>query len=425
MLKFERFKLKNGLRLITHYDPGNPLASVDIHYHVGSRNDHPLQTGMAHLMEHLMFSGTPSVPSFDMVVQNAGGENNAFTTCDSTNYNITLPANNIGAALMLEADRMRHIKISKSNFELEKKVVLEEYKETCLNKPYGDSFHLLCQLAYKKHPYRWPTIGIDEKTIASLELQEARKFYQTFYQPSNAVLTVNSNIPSEDILAMVHLYFGNIKSMPKETLKYPKEPVQKKMHSSVAPRKTPADAIYMAFHMGSRLEFDFYVADVISDILSNGHSTRLFKRLVRGKKLVSTIDASITGSLGPGLFIIEAKAIPGKSIEMVEEAIWAELDELKSKLIPAKELTKIKNTIEASLLFSEVNGLNKAITLGFFEMLGNAELANKEGEKYQAITRDDILKVSNKVFQKENCSIVYYERSPDGAGYFEEDEDDD
>jgi predicted Zn-dependent peptidase len=425
MLNFERFKLKNGLRLITHYDPESPLASIDIHYRVGSRNDDPRQTGMAHLMEHLMFSGTPSVPSFDMVVQNAGGENNAFTTCDSTNYNITLPANNIGAALMLEADRMRNIKISKSNFEREKKVVLEEFKETCLNKPYGDSFHLLCQLAYKRHPYRWPTIGIDEKTIASLDLKMAKNFYHEFYQPSNAVLTINSNLPGKDLLEMVDHYFGNIKSTTGKTNKYPKEPVQNKIRSSVAPRKTPADAIYMAFRMGSRLEHDFYVADVISDLLSNGHSTRLFKRLVRGKKLVSTIDASITGSLDPGLFIIEAKAIPGKSIEVVEEAIWAELDDLKSKLIPEKELTKIKNTIEASLLFSEVNGLNKAITLGFFEMLGNAELANQEGDKYQAITREDILNVSKNIFRKENCSKVYYERAPDGAGYFEEDEDDD
>ncbi|MEP7322618.1 MAG: pitrilysin family protein [Saprospiraceae bacterium] len=411
--------------MITHFDPENPLASVDIHYHVGSRDDHLSQTGMAHLMEHLMFSGTEQVPSFDMVVQNAGGENNAFTTCDSTNYNITLPVSNLAIALMVEADRMQHIKISKANFEREKQVVLEEFKETCLNKPYGESFHLLSQLSYQKHPYRWPTIGKDVKTIASLKLRDAQNFYKTYYQPANAVLSINSNMPSKEILVLVEKYFGYIKSKPFNKKSYPIEKRQKKLRSLRAAQRTPADAIYLAFHMGSRMQNDFYVADVISDVLSNGHSTRLFKKMVRGKKLVSMIDASITGSLDPGLFIIEAKAIPGKSIREVERAIWEELNDLKTKLISSKELTKMKNTIEASLLFSEVNGLNKAITLGFFEILGNADWANLEGTKYQSITREDIKAVSKKIFRKNNCNIIYYKRSVDGAGYFEEDEEDD
>ncbi len=425
MVNFERKKLSNGLKVILHQDPGNPLASVDLHYIVGSRDDGDEKTGIAHLFEHLMFSGTKKVPNFDQVVQNAGGENNAFTTSDSTNYHITLPVENLDTALMLEADRMKSLILNKSIIEREKQVVLEEYKETSLNKPYGESYHLLSKLAYRRHPYRWPTIGKDEKSIKGISIQDVKKFYKQFYQPANAILSITSQLDATDLMERVERYFGSLKSIPFQRAKYKLEPKQKKMRSLVAPQKTPADALYMAFHMESRLHKDFYVADLISDILSNGHSTRLFKKLVRGRKLVSTVDAYITASLDPGLFILEAKAIPGKSIEQVESAIWDELELLQSKPVDQRELVKMKNTIESSLVFSEISGLNKAITLGFFEMLGDAGRSNKEGEIYQSITVEDLGRVCNTIFRKDNCSIVYYQKSADGGGYYEDDEDED
>lgn len=425
MLVFERKVLKNGLHVVLHHDPANPLASVDLHYKVGSRDDSKGQTGMAHLFEHLMFAGTKKFPSYDKVIQNAGGENNAFTTNDSTNYHITLPAANIEIALMVESDRMRNIKISNKIFEREKNVVLEEYKETCLNKPYGDSFHLISRLAYKIHPYRSPVIGMNEKSISKLKLSEAIRFYKTYYQPANAILSINSNIDNVTLLRLIEKHFGSIPSNKLKKKKYPSEPAHTSLQKMVAKQKAPADAIYMVFNMADRLHKDFYVADVISDILSNGHSTRLLKNLLRGKKMVSNIDAYITASLDPGLFIIEAKLIPGKSMKTLERNIWKELVLLKKNHIPSRELTKIKNTIESSLVFSEINGLNRAITLGFFEMLGDANRANEEGAIYQSLTPEDVKATARRIFQRKNCSIVYYERSADGQGYFEDDEDED
>ena len=425
MISFERKILKNGLRILVHQDSSNPLASVNIHYLVGSKHDPPDQTGLAHLFEHLMFGGTRRVPSYDLAVQNAGGENNAFTTTDSTNYHITLPAENIEMALFLEADRMNGLRLVKTLFEREKQVVLEEYKETCLNKPYGDSFHLISALAYSRHPYRWPTIGLNEKHISRLSLDQARMFYKKYYQPANAILSITSKYSSDKLLPLIEKYFEPIKPVAVDSKPSRKEPPQKKIHKVVSTKKSPADALYIAFHMSARGHRDFYVADLISDILSNGQSTRLYKNLVRGKQLVSTIDAYITASIDPGLFILEAKAIPGVPIKTVEAAIWEELKSLKNHLVPVKELTKMKNTIESSLEFSEINGLNKAITLGFFEMLGDAHLTNQEFEIYQGIHPTDILRVAKTLFRVNNCNVVYYRRAKDGPGFFEEDEDDD
>ena len=425
MLVFERKVLKNGLHVVLHHDPTNPLASVDLHYKVGSRDDHKSQTGMAHLFEHLMFAGTKKFPSYDKVIQNAGGENNAFTTNDSTNYHITLPSVNIELALMVESDRMRNLKISNKVFEREKNVVLEEFKETCLNKPYGDSFHLICKLAYKHHPYRWPLIGMNARSISKLKLSEALRFYKTYYQPSNAILSINSNVDNASLFKLIEKHFGSIPSAKVVKKSYPIETGHTSLQKTIARKKAPAEAIYMAFNMADRLHKDFYVADVISDILSNGHSTRLLKNLLRGKKMVSTIDAYITASLDPGLFIIEAKLIPGKSMKELEKYIWKELELLKKVVLKKRELTKIKNTIESSLVFSEINGLNRAITLGFFEMLGDAHRANEEGKIYQSLTPADVQATARRIFQRKNCSIVYYKRSADGQGFFEEDEDED
>lgn len=425
MISFDRKILNNGLRVLIHQDVSNPLASVNIHYLVGSKHDPTEQTGLAHLFEHLMFGGTRKVASYDQAVQNAGGENNAFTTTDSTNYHITLPAENIELALFLEADRMTGLRLIKPLFEREKQVVLEEFKETCLNKPYGDSFHLISALAYIRHPYRWPTIGLNEKHIRRLSLDQARAFYKKYYQPANAVLSITSKYSADRLFPLIEKHFGPIKPVAVKFKPATREPVQKKVHRLVSPKKSPAEAIYMAFHMAPRMHRDFYVADLISDILSNGQSTRLYKHLVRGRQLVSTIDAYITASIDPGLFILEAKAIPGVSIKQVEQAIWEELKLLKKELVPVKELTKMKNTIESSLEFSEINGLNKAITLGFFEMLGDAGQTNREFEIYRDIQPTDIRRVAQTLFRLKNCSIVYYRRAKDGPGFFEEEEDDD
>lgn len=425
LISFRKMTLDNGLRVIVHQDRDNPISSLDIHYLVGSRDDRVRHAGMAHLLEHLMFEGTVLFPSYDQVVQNAGGENNAYTTSDTTNYHVTLPSQNLEKVIQLEADRMANIRITAKSFHKEKQVVLEEFKETVLNKPYGDSFHLISSLAYKKHPYRWPTIGFNEKSISNLTLEATRKFYRQFYQPSNAIVSITTNRDYDEIFSLIKKYFGGIKGKSLVKRKYAIEPSQHQLQKLTASRLAPAEAIYMAFHSNCRRSREFYIADVISDLLSNGHSTRLFRNIIRGKKLASNIDAYITGSLDPGLFIIEAKAIPGISIKKIEAAIWEQLNLLKTKPVSSRELTKIKNTIESSLIFSEINGLNKAITLSYFEMLGDANAINSEGELYQSVTSEEILASSRKIFNRKNCNVVYYKKAKEGGGFYEDEEEDD
>lgn len=408
MIAFERIVLENGLTVIIHEDFSTPMVAVNVVYNVGSKHEDPNHTGFAHLFEHLMFGGSKHIPDFDTPIQDAGGENNAFTNTDLTNFYEVLPAQNVETALWLESDRMLQLRFSKKSLNTQKKVVIEEFKETCLNEPYGDMWHHLSALCYTRHPYQWPTIGKHLDHIANATIDQVVVFFEQYYKPENSVIVLAGNISVSKGFELVQKWFGdipkgNFKKNPLEV-----EPVQSKPRQKVLTQNVPHEAIYQGYHMGTRLSDSYYACDLLSDVLANGRSSRFYQKLYKEQQLFSTIDAFISGTTDPGLFIIEGKTMPSISIDQAKDAIRTELNILQNDKIPDRELTKLKNAVESSLTFSEVSALNKAISLAYFEVLGDANLINEEAKRYQEITADDLRDTAQNVFKPENCSEVIY-----------------
>lgn len=408
VIEFSRFTLDNGLRVLVHEDRSTPMVAVNVLYNVGSKDESPEKTGFAHLFEHLMFSGSANIPDFDEPIQKAGGESNAFTNNDITNFYETLPAENIETAFWLESDRMLNLNFNQKSLDTQRKVVIEEFKEVCLNSPYGDVWHHLADLAYKVHPYRWPTIGKIPKHIEDARMEDVKDFYYKYYRPNNAILVVAGNTNLTQVKILAEKWFGEIPAgtVPKRQLA--QEPTQKILQQKINYAKVPVDALYMAFHIPERIHKDYYAIDLLSDVLSNGQSSRLYRRLLKERKLFVSIDAYITGSIDPGLFIIEGRPVDGVSLEEAEVAIWEELELLKKEAIPEEELQKLKNKVESSLVFSEASILNKAINLAFFELLDDAQRINDEVDYYQQITTEQILQTARQILIRENCSELYY-----------------
>lgn len=425
MINYNRFVLPNGLRVLLHEDDSTPMVAVNVLYNVGARDEMPEKTGFAHLFEHLMFGGSANVPDFDDPIQNAGGENNAFTNNDVTNFYDILPAENIETALWLESDRMLSLNFDPNVLEVQRKVVVEEFKETCLNQPYGDVWHHLSDMAYHVHPYRWPTIGKVPKHVEDARMEDVQTFYENFYTPNNAILSITGNIKPERARKLVEKWFGDIPAGAAPDRNLPAEPPQKQLQQRVLHANVPVDALYLAFHSAGRLEPLYYTSDLLSDILSNGPSSRLYRRLLKDRKLVTSIDCYITGNIDPGLFIIEAKPTDGYTLQQVEEAIWEELEEIKNHLVPERELEKVKNKMESSIVFSEANILNQALNLAMFELLGDPGQINREVEIYRNITSNDIQRAAQTMFLHENCSALYYKANNPGGAIPQEEEEED
>lgn len=394
MVNFQRQVLANGLTVIVHEDFSTPLVAINVLYKVGSKDEQSNKTGITHLFEHLMFGGTHEVPDFDEPIQMAGGENNAFTNADITNFYDVLPAENIEVGLWLEANRMERLKLTKKTLDTQKKVVIEEFKETCLNEPYGDVWHHLSDLSYQMHPYKWPTIGADISHIEAIQLEDTHAFYSRNYGPHNAILVLSGNVKYDTGFELAKKWFGHIPGTAPARLKLgPIEKLNSRIHKTVT-GEVPSRAIYLAFKMSSRLERDFYVVDLISDILSSGRSSRFYQRLIKDQQLFSFIDAYISGTTDPGLFIVDGRLMEGVSMEEARAAIWRELTDISTELMSARELEKIKNKAESNLVFSESSALNKSMSLAYFEYLENADLINNEVEIYQSITAEEIKKVA-------------------------------
>jgi zinc protease len=408
MISFSRYTLDNGLRVLLHIDKSTPLVSSNLLYQVGSRDEDPDRTGFAHLFEHLMFSGTHRVPDYDDPIQKAGGENNAFTNSDITNYYTTLPSKNMETALWLESDRMLDLNITQVSLDVQKKVVVEEFKETCLNQPYGDAWHLLSSLAYKLHPYRWPTIGLAIDHIENAPLDEVRAFYSKFYVPNNAILVLSGHFDESKAIKLVSKWFDSLSPGEHHLPYYEQEPPQEKIRRLVIERDVPANVIFLAFKTPDRSNLLYYATDTISDILSHGESSRLYRKLVKEKKIFTSIDAYLTGTIDPGLFVIEGRISDGISFEEAEYAIWEVIHQIQKEQITTAELEKIKNKIYTNLAFSELSVLNKAINLAFYEAMNDAELINKEYDYYQNVRSDEIRKSAELIFQKTACSVLWY-----------------
>lgn len=408
MISFERFTLENGLKVLVHEDPTTPMAVVNILYDVGARDEHPDKTGFAHLFEHLMFGGSVNIPSYDEPLQRVGGENNAFTSNDITNYYITLPATNLETAFWLESDRMMSLAFSEKSLEVQRNVVCEEFKQRYLNQPYGDVWLKLRPMAYKEHPYQWATIGKVLEHIEEATIEDVKAFFAKHYNPANAIMVVGGAVRTTEVKALAEKWFGNIPTAEKPARNLPKEPAQTEERKETVKANVPLNAIYKVFHMPSRFENGYYEADLISDVLSRGNSSRLFKSLLKDKKLFSEINAYLTGSLDDGLFVVEGKPVAGVSLEDAEEAIWIELEKLKNELVDPDELTKIQNKVESTMVFSEMSLLDKAMNLAYFELLGDGNLLNTETQKYLSVTAADIQKQAKNIFRKENSSTLYY-----------------
>lgn len=375
---------------------------------MGARDEDPSHTGFAHLFEHLMFGGSLHIPDYDTPVQNAGGENNAWTNNDITNYYITLPHQNVETGFWLESDRMLSLDFSPKSLEVQRQVVIEEFKQRNLNQPYGDASHLLRELAYESHPYRWPTIGKEIAHIAQATLEEVKDFFYRFYAPNNAILAVTGHISFEETIRLAEKWFGPIPARNISPRQLPAEKPQTAVRRKTVERKVPVDAIYMAFHMSNRMHPDYYVYDMITDILSNGRSSRFIQSLVQEQKLFTSIDAYISGSLDEGLLHVTGKPVEGVSLEQAEEAIWKELEKMKTVPVSEQELEKVKNRYESERIFNNINYLNVATNLAFFELTGKAEDINEEVGKYRAVTAEQIQATSARCFVPENCSILYY-----------------
>ena len=412
MISYKKKVLENGLTAIVHEDKSSPMVAVNILYKVGSKHEDPEHTGFAHLFEHLMFSGSKHVDSFDNYIQTAGGENNAFTNADLTNFYDVVPAENLETVLWLESDRMLNLTIDEKNLDVQRKVVVEEFKETCLNPPYGDVHHHLSDLCYKKHGYRWPTIGKDVSHIEKAKLEEVSYFFNKYYGPNNAIICLTGNIEHEHGFELIEKWFGDIPSRPTGEIADEQEPEQLEYRHKLAYGNAPIESLYLAFHTPNRAAKNFYACDLISDLLCNGRSSRFYSKLFKEQKIVSHIDCYLTGAVDTGLLMIEAKPADGYTIEQVKAEIWKELELIKSELVSEHELTKVKNKVENSIVFSEMSIVNKGINLCFFESIGDIELINSESKLYQQITSKEIQENAIRMFQEAKCSELIYKQKP-------------
>jgi predicted Zn-dependent peptidase len=408
MIQYEKFILDNGLRVLVHEDKSTPMAVLNVLYDVGAKDEHPDKTGFAHLFEHLMFGGSKNIPSYDEPLQVAGGENNAFTTNDLTNYYCQLPAENIETAFWLESDRMLSLAFSKKSLEVQRKVVCEEFKEHYITKPYGDVWHKMRELAYTTHPYRWMTIGASLKHVEDATLEDVKDFFYKHYTPCNAILVIAGNVETTQMKVLAEKWFGPIPMGEKYNRQLPIEPKQTSSRTLEVTSNVPLDALYKCWHMPSRMDERYYAAELISDILGGGGSSRLFQSLVKEKQLFSNIDCYHFGSTDAGLMTIEGKIVKGVNIKDAEKALMEEINKIVENGISVSELEKVKNKAESALAFEDMSLMNRASNIAMYENLGEAELINTELSKYQAVTADEILAQARIIFDENNCNTMHY-----------------
>jgi len=409
-LQFERLTLGNGLRVLVHTDSTTPMVAVNVLYDVGARDEDPERTGFAHLFEHLMFGGSVNIPVYDEPLQMAGGENNAYTTNDITNYYVQIPKQNLETAFWLESDRMLNLAFSQNSLDVQRKVVSEEFKEHYINKPYGDAWEQLRALAYHVHPYQWQTIGKNLKQIEEASLEDVKAFFSKHYNPSNAILCVAGNITVPEVLPLAEKWFGAIPAGEKYHRNIPQEPEQEGPRKRTVVAEVPLDALYKAWHMPGRMTQPYYACDLITEILGNGISSRLHQKLVKEQQFFSNIQCHHTGSLDPGLLVVEGKIVNGKSLEEADQAVQAEIDKLIAEGVTADELQKAKNKITAMIEFEDMSILNRANNLAFYELLGNANYINEELVRYNAVSVEMLKGTANAIFKADQCSTLYYKK---------------
>ena len=408
MIQFEKFQLDNGLKVLVHQDTSTPMAVVNVLYNVGAKDEDPAKTGFAHLFEHLMFGGSVNIPVYDEPLQRAGGENNAYTTNDLTNYYCQIPAENIETAFWLESDRMLSLAFSKKSLEVQRKVVCEEFKEHYINKPYGDAWHKMRSLAYTQHPYRWMTIGASLEHVENATIEDVKDFFFQFYRPNNAILVVTGNVQTEQVKQLAEKWFGPIEAGKSYIRNLPMEPVQEKSRSMDVRADVPLDMLMMTWHMGGRFDEGYHATDLITEVLGGGTSARLYEQLIKVKQIFSSIDCYHFGTVDPGLLVIEGKLVKGISMAVAEKAVLEEVEKIKNEILDAKELQKVINKTESVICFEDMSIMNRAHSLAYYELLGDADLMNKELGMYQRVTPSMIQHTAQQIFQDNNRNTLYY-----------------
>lgn len=408
MIQFNKLILHNGLTVLVHEDNTTPMAVVNIMYNVGARDEDENKTGFAHLFEHLMFGGSINIPDYDEPLQRAGGENNAYTTNDLTNYYCVLPAQNIETAFWLESDRMLSLAFSDKSLAVQRKVVCEEFKEHYINKPYGDVWHKMRALAYQVHPYKWMTIGKELSHIENATLDDVKQFFFKHYTPCNAIMVVAGNVTTTQVEQLANKWFGNIPSGTKYVRNLPQEPVQTKERFLEVTASVPLDALIKTWHIDARLQKGYYAADLLTEVLGGGSSSRLYQHLVKEKQIFSSIDCYHFGSIEPGLIAIDGKLMKGVSMQQAEQALQQELQEIQHNLVSDTELEKVKNRTKSIVAFEDMSVMSRANNLALYELLGDANLINTELERFKEITAADLQHYAQQYFNANNCSTIHY-----------------
>ncbi|QZE14351.1 insulinase family protein [Halosquirtibacter laminarini] len=408
MIQYKKHLLENGLRVVVHQDKTTPFAALNVLYRVGAKDESPDQTGFAHFFEHLMFGGSINIPDYDHELQKVGGNNNAFTSNDITNYYLTLPADNIETGFWLESDRMLSLAFSEKSFLTQQQVVIEEFRQNYINQPYGDIWHLIRKQAYEKHPYQWPTIGKEIKHIEDSTLEDVKTFFYEHYAPNNAILVASGNVEFDQIVSLAEKWFGSIPSRAIKPRNYPSEPKQKGFKTETVYRDVPNNMLIWSWHMGAKNTTNYRCGDFTSDILASGNSSRFYQKLVVEKQLFIDIDAFISGEEDPGLFLIIGKPSDGVDLEEAKKAVFEELEALKNNKIVTRELEKIKNKFEANLLYSESSYLDKAMQLAAYELSGDIDLINTQVDKYREITGEQLQEFAHETFTEDNCNEIFY-----------------
>ena len=408
MISFHQFTLANGLKVLVHEDHTVQIAVLNILYDVGSRDEQPDKTGFAHLFEHLMFGGSANIPSYDEPLQKVGGENNAFTSTDITNYYLTVPATNIETGFWLESDRMLSLSFDPKVLEVQRKVVIEEFKQRYLNQPYGDVWLKLRPLAYQNHPYQWATIGKEVSHIEKATMDDVKDFFFAHYVPNNAVLVVAGNVTLDQVKQFSEKWFGPIPAGKKADRKLPIEPKQNQKRVLEVEAKVPADALYKTYHMSGRFHPDYYAVDLLSDVLSRGQSSRLYQQLVKEKEIFTSISSFVMSTIDPGLFVVSGRVKDGIDLKTAEKEVDAILQKIVAEGAKEEELEKVKNQAEASLEFGEVEVMNRAMNLAFATLSGDPDWVNQEAKLISSVTLADIKRVAGEVLRDENSSVMYY-----------------
>lgn len=408
MIHYNKFTLDNGLKVLVHEDKSTPMAVVNILYNVGAKDESPEKTGFAHLFEHLMFGGSVNIPDYDEPLQRAGGENNAYTTNDLTNYYCSLPAENIETAFWLESDRMLSLAFSPDSLEVQRKVVCEEFKENYINKPYGDVGRIVRENAYHTHPYQWLTIGKKLAHIEEATLEDVKSFFYSHYLPNNAILVVAGNVETDKVKKLAEKWFGPIPAGKIAPRSYLSEPIQTTERKIVETRNVPVNLLHKAYHMGGRMDASYHATDLLAEILGDGKSSRLYQSLVKEQKLFSTLSCYHWGSVDPGLLSIAGRVQENINVEDAEKALQIEIAKIQQEGVTEKELQKVINRTESIIVFEDLSLMNRANNLAYYELLGDPELMNQEMNKYREVTRQDIQAASHSVLSEQNCTTLYY-----------------